>query len=138
MSGAGHDAQEVSAICPTPMIFVARENNGISHTPRECSNPRACGNGTDLLANANPPAGQSSRRLSESQPRVLCFPNYQIRGLRAHMSSDSSATQSSGMRSATAKQLGVLAWLWPFIRIIADVALASDIPPAGSPLAKPR
>jgi N-carbamoyl-L-amino-acid hydrolase len=52
MSGAGHDAQEVSAICPTPMIFVARENNGISHTPRECSNPRACGNGTDLLANA--------------------------------------------------------------------------------------
>jgi len=41
MSGAGHDAQEISAICPTAMIFVAGENNGISHTPKECSNPRA-------------------------------------------------------------------------------------------------
>jgi N-carbamoyl-L-amino-acid hydrolase len=52
MSGAGHDAQEIAAICPTAMVFVAGENGGISHTPREYSNPRACGNGVDVLANA--------------------------------------------------------------------------------------
>lgn len=52
MSGAGHDAQEISAICPTAMVFVAGENGGLSHTPREYSNPEACGNGTDVLANA--------------------------------------------------------------------------------------
>ncbi|HEY1347589.1 MAG TPA: M20 family metallo-hydrolase [Streptosporangiaceae bacterium] len=52
MSGAGHDAQEISAICPTAMVFVAGENGGISHTPREYSNPGACANGTDVLANA--------------------------------------------------------------------------------------
>jgi beta-ureidopropionase / N-carbamoyl-L-amino-acid hydrolase len=52
MSGAGHDAQELAAICPTAMVFVAGENGGISHTPREYSNPTACGNGTDVLANA--------------------------------------------------------------------------------------
>ncbi len=52
MSGAGHDAQEIAAIGPAAMIFVAGENGGISHTPREYSNPTACGNGTDVLANA--------------------------------------------------------------------------------------
>lgn len=52
MSGAGHDAQERTAICPTAMVFVAGEHRGISHTPREYSNPHACGNGTDVLANA--------------------------------------------------------------------------------------
>jgi N-carbamoyl-L-amino-acid hydrolase len=52
MSGAGHDAQEISAICPTAMVFVAGEHGGISHTPQEYSNPAACGNGTDVLANA--------------------------------------------------------------------------------------
>ena len=52
MSGAGHDAQEISAICPTAMVSVAGENGGISHTPRAYSNPAACGNGTDVLANA--------------------------------------------------------------------------------------
>jgi N-carbamoyl-L-amino-acid hydrolase len=52
MSGAGHDAQEISAICPTAMVFVAGENGGISHTPREYSNPEACGSGIDMLANA--------------------------------------------------------------------------------------
>ncbi len=52
MSGAGHDAQEIAAICPTAMVFVAGEHGGISHTPREYSNPNACGDGTDVLANA--------------------------------------------------------------------------------------
>jgi beta-ureidopropionase / N-carbamoyl-L-amino-acid hydrolase len=52
MSGAGHDAQEIAAICPTAMVFVAGENGGISHTPREYSNPGACANGTEVLANA--------------------------------------------------------------------------------------
>jgi len=52
MSGAGHDAQEIAAICPTAMVFVRGENGGISHTPREYSTPDACGDGTDVLANA--------------------------------------------------------------------------------------
>jgi N-carbamoyl-L-amino-acid hydrolase len=52
MSGAGHDAQEIAAICPTAMIFVAGEHGGISHTPREYSSPAACASGTDVLANA--------------------------------------------------------------------------------------
>jgi len=52
MSGAGHDAQEIAATCPTAMVFVAGEDGGISHTPREYSRPQACGNGIDVLANA--------------------------------------------------------------------------------------
>jgi N-carbamoyl-L-amino-acid hydrolase len=52
MSGAGHDAQEIAATCPTAMVFVAGEHGGVSHTPREYSRPEACGNGIDVLANA--------------------------------------------------------------------------------------
>ena len=52
MSGAGHDAQEIAATCPTAMVFVAGEYGGISHAPREFSRPDACGNGIDVLANA--------------------------------------------------------------------------------------
>jgi N-carbamoyl-L-amino-acid hydrolase len=52
MSGAGHDAQEIAATCPTAMVFVAGEHGGISHTPREYSNPQACAAGVTLLANA--------------------------------------------------------------------------------------
>jgi N-carbamoyl-L-amino-acid hydrolase len=52
MSGAGHDAQEIAATCPTAMVFVAGEYGGISHTPREYSRPDACGNGADVLATA--------------------------------------------------------------------------------------
>lgn len=52
MSGAGHDAQELAAICPTAMVFVAGEHGGVSHTPREYSRPEACGNGIDVLAGA--------------------------------------------------------------------------------------
>jgi beta-ureidopropionase / N-carbamoyl-L-amino-acid hydrolase len=52
MSGAGHDAQEIAAICPTAMIFVAGRNGGISHSPREYSDPDACASGIDVLANA--------------------------------------------------------------------------------------
>ncbi|MHA5050586.1 hypothetical protein [Streptomyces sp. SD15] len=35
LSGAGHDAQEIAALCPTAMIFVRGEYDGISHNPRE-------------------------------------------------------------------------------------------------------
>lgn len=51
LSGAGHDAQELAAICPTAMVFVRGEHGGISHTPREYSTPQSCGDGTDLLLN---------------------------------------------------------------------------------------
>jgi N-carbamoyl-L-amino-acid hydrolase len=50
LSGAGHDAQEMAAICPTAMVFVRGEYDGISHNPREYSTPEACGRGIDVLA----------------------------------------------------------------------------------------
>lgn len=50
LSGAGHDAQEIAALCPTAMIFVRGEYDGISHNPREYSTPQACAHGVDVLA----------------------------------------------------------------------------------------
>ncbi|MGW3147749.1 allantoate amidohydrolase [Streptomyces sp. NPDC001177] len=50
ISGAGHDAQEIAALCPTAMVFVRGEYDGISHNPREYSTPEACANGVDVLA----------------------------------------------------------------------------------------
>lgn len=52
LSGAGHDAQEMAAICPTGMIFVPGEHEGISHNPREYSTLKACGDGVDVLLDA--------------------------------------------------------------------------------------
>ncbi|MFJ3799042.1 M20 family metallo-hydrolase [Streptomyces sp. NPDC090088] len=52
LSGAGHDAQEIAALCPTAMIFVRGEYDGISHNPREYSTPEACAHGVDVLATA--------------------------------------------------------------------------------------
>jgi N-carbamoyl-L-amino-acid hydrolase len=49
LSGAGHDAQELAAICPTAMIFVPGEHEGISHNPREYSTPKACADGVGVL-----------------------------------------------------------------------------------------
>ncbi|MEW5851992.1 MAG: Zn-dependent hydrolase [Myxococcota bacterium] len=49
ISGAGHDAQEFAAICPTAMIFVPGEYDGISHNPREYSTPEACTRGVNIL-----------------------------------------------------------------------------------------
>jgi N-carbamoyl-L-amino-acid hydrolase len=49
VSGAGHDAQEMAAICPTGMIFVPGEFDGISHNPREYSEPTSCSNGVNVL-----------------------------------------------------------------------------------------
>jgi N-carbamoyl-L-amino-acid hydrolase len=49
LSGAGHDAQEFAAICPTAMIFVPGLYDGISHNPREYSTPEACALGVDVL-----------------------------------------------------------------------------------------
>jgi N-carbamoyl-L-amino-acid hydrolase len=49
VSGAGHDAQEMAAICPTAMIFVPGEYDGISHNPREYSTPAQCSNGINIL-----------------------------------------------------------------------------------------
>jgi len=52
ISGAGHDAQELSSLCPTAMIFVPGEYDGISHNPREYSTPEQCRNGVDVLLQA--------------------------------------------------------------------------------------
>lgn len=49
LSGAGHDAQEFAAVCPTGMIFVPGRYDGISHNPREWSTPEACALGAQVL-----------------------------------------------------------------------------------------
>jgi beta-ureidopropionase / N-carbamoyl-L-amino-acid hydrolase len=49
LAGAGHDAQEWSRICPTAMVFVPGENDGISHNPLEFSTPKQCENGINVL-----------------------------------------------------------------------------------------
>jgi N-carbamoyl-L-amino-acid hydrolase len=49
ISGAGHDAQELASLCPTAMIFVPGEYEGISHNPREYSTPEQCQRGVQIL-----------------------------------------------------------------------------------------
>ena len=49
ISGAGHDAQELARLCPTAMVFVPGEHDGISHNPREHSTPEQCANGVNVL-----------------------------------------------------------------------------------------
>ncbi|MBA3515104.1 MAG: hydantoinase/carbamoylase family amidase, partial [Pyrinomonadaceae bacterium] len=47
-SGAGHDAQEIAQLCPVGMIFVP-SRDGISHSPREFSEPADITNGANVL-----------------------------------------------------------------------------------------
>jgi beta-ureidopropionase / N-carbamoyl-L-amino-acid hydrolase len=47
-SGAGHDAQEISHIAPTGMIFVPSVG-GISHAPKEFTSPQDMANGANVL-----------------------------------------------------------------------------------------
>ncbi len=49
VSGAGHDAQELARLCPTAMIFVPGEHDGISHNPRELSTEAQCTRGANVL-----------------------------------------------------------------------------------------
>jgi beta-ureidopropionase / N-carbamoyl-L-amino-acid hydrolase len=47
-SGAGHDAQEIADICPVGMIFVP-SRSGISHSPKEFTEPTDITNGANVL-----------------------------------------------------------------------------------------
>jgi N-carbamoyl-L-amino-acid hydrolase len=47
-SGAGHDAQEISHIAPTGMIFVPSVG-GISHAPKEFTSQQDMANGANVL-----------------------------------------------------------------------------------------
>jgi len=47
-SGAGHDAQLISRICPAAMIFVP-SRNGVSHSPAEYTAPEFLKAGADVL-----------------------------------------------------------------------------------------
>lgn len=47
-SGAGHDAQEIAHLCPVSMNFVP-SRDGISHSPREFSEPADIANGANVL-----------------------------------------------------------------------------------------
>ncbi|TWH58088.1 allantoate deiminase/N-carbamoyl-L-amino-acid hydrolase [Desulfitobacterium sp. LBE] len=48
MSGAGHDAMHIAALCPIGMIFV-RSKDGVSHAPLEYSSPEDCRDGANVL-----------------------------------------------------------------------------------------
>lgn len=50
-SGAGHDAQYISYMIPTTMIFVVSKD-GLSHTEVEYSTPEQCTNGVSVMLNA--------------------------------------------------------------------------------------
>ena len=47
-SGAGHDAQQIAALCPMGMIFVPSVG-GISHSPKELTSWEDCANGANVL-----------------------------------------------------------------------------------------
>lgn len=47
-SGAGHDAQDMTHIAPTGMIFVPSKG-GISHSPKEFTSPEDMANGANVL-----------------------------------------------------------------------------------------
>lgn len=47
-SGAGHDAQDMTKIAPTAMIFVPSKG-GISHSPKEYTSPQDMANGATVL-----------------------------------------------------------------------------------------
>ncbi|WPB95825.1 M20 family metallo-hydrolase [Streptomyces malaysiensis] len=49
-SGAGHDAQQLTTICPTAMVFVRSQHDGISHSREEWSLPEDCALGVQLMA----------------------------------------------------------------------------------------
>jgi N-carbamoyl-L-amino-acid hydrolase len=50
-SGAGHDAQELTHIAPTGMIFVPSVG-GVSHAPKEFTSPEDMANGVNVLLRA--------------------------------------------------------------------------------------
>jgi beta-ureidopropionase / N-carbamoyl-L-amino-acid hydrolase len=50
-SGAGHDAQQIAALCPMGMIFVPSVA-GISHSPRELTTWEDCARGANVLLGA--------------------------------------------------------------------------------------
>lgn len=50
-SGAGHDAQSMARLAPMGMIFVPSVG-GISHSPKEYTNPADCVHGGNMLLNA--------------------------------------------------------------------------------------
>ena len=47
-SGAGHDAQDMTKITPTAMVFVPSVD-GISHSPKEYTSPQDMANGATVL-----------------------------------------------------------------------------------------
>ena len=51
VSGAGHDAQLMSAVCPSAMIF-GPSIDGVSHSPREHTPPEALEAGANVLLHA--------------------------------------------------------------------------------------
>ncbi len=65
VSGAGHDAQELSRLCPAGMVFVPGEFDGISHNPRELSTERQCADGVNVLLDVACALAEQAATLEE-------------------------------------------------------------------------
>src|SRR5699024_4684401 len=48
-SGASHDTQMISHVCPAGMLFVPSQNHGISHAPEELTHTTDIVRGIDVL-----------------------------------------------------------------------------------------
>ncbi|GFJ83275.1 Zn-dependent hydrolase [Phytohabitans houttuyneae] len=66
MSGAGHDAQEIAATCPTAMVFVAGEYGGISHTPASTPAPTPAATASTSSPTPSSPSPSRSPREGRS------------------------------------------------------------------------
>ncbi|MDR3231115.1 MAG: Zn-dependent hydrolase [Synergistaceae bacterium] len=64
-SGAGHDAQIVSTLCPAAMIFVPSKD-GRSHCPEEYTSPEDVGNGADVLLHCALDLARAPKALREN------------------------------------------------------------------------
>jgi hydantoinase/carbamoylase family amidase len=51
-SGASHDSQTISRVCPVGMVFVPSLNHGVSHSPDELTTFTDLATGTDVLLDA--------------------------------------------------------------------------------------
>jgi len=69
-TGAAHDANQISRLCPVSLIFV-RSYRGISHAPEEYSSKKDCAEGTRVLYRAvyKVAGGKTGR------DQITCFPN---------------------------------------------------------------
>lgn len=83
-SGAGHDAQMMARQCPSAMIFVPSAR-GISHNPREHTEPADLARGANVLRDVVwTLAGEDGARAPFARGSLRGMPGWQARGPGGH------------------------------------------------------